>query len=76
MAMLGFYIPNESQQKMIVGGLNQLVLVVEALRQEGILQTMYNIKVVDEQLYLDLIGDSAHALYAMKLVSGDRKIFF
>jgi hypothetical protein len=76
MAMLGFYIPNESQQKMIVGGLNQLVLVVEALRQEGILQTMYNIKVVDEQLYLDLIGDSAHALYAMKLVTGERKIFF
>ena len=68
---LGLLNPTKKQQAMINGAVQQIVLVVEALRQDGLFSNMERLKEDDHQLYLDLIGDSAHALYALKLMYND-----
>ena len=76
LSMMGLYTPNEDQIKMMQGALDQLVLVVAALDQEGIYNSLYNLKVNDPQLYRDILGDTAHALYGIYLFSGTRKITY
>lgn len=76
MSMLNLYVPNEEQIRLMQGAMDQLVLIVRALQQEGIFQNLYNYKVNEPQLYRDIIGDSAHALYAIYLFSGNRHITY
>ena len=71
---LGFYDPNQQQLAMIKGAADQLALVVQALRQEGVFDELEMIKESDTQMYLDLLGDAGHAVYALDLVSGQRTI--
>jgi len=56
--------------------MDQLVLTIRALQQDGVYQSLYNLKANDPQLYRDILGDSAHALYAMYLFSGNRHITY
>lgn len=76
MTMLGLYTPNQQQIGMMQGALDQLVLTIVALQREGVYQSLYNIKVTDPQLYKDIIGDSAHGLYAIYLFTGDRRVYY
>ena len=76
MSMLGLYKPNNLQVRLMQGAMDQLVLTVRALQQSGVFNSLVNLKVHDPQLYRDIIGDSAHALYAMYLFSGNRRIFY
>ncbi len=71
MAALGLYTPDEKQQRMLAGAAEHLVLVVEALEQSGMLKNMDKVRAKDEQLYLDLIGDSAHAVRGLRLALGE-----
>ncbi len=75
-SILGLYKPNDTQIRLMQGAMDQLVLTIRALQQEGAYQSLYNIKANDQQLYRDIIGDSAHALYAMYLFSGNRYITY
>ena len=75
LSMLNLYRPSREQILMMQGAMDQLVLVI-ALHQDGAFQNLYNFKVNDPQLYRDIIGDSAHALYAMYLFSGNRHITY
>ena len=68
---LGLLTPTQRQQTMIDGAVKQIILVVEALRQDGVFSNIEKLKTDNHQLYLDLIGDSAHALYALKLMYSD-----
>ena len=70
--ILGLHTTNEIHKKMQRGALDQLALLVEALRQEGLIQNPQ--KAVTQQLYLDMIGDAAHAVYAMELATGKRPL--
>ena len=76
MSMMGLYKPNDLQVRLMQGAMDQLVLTVRALQQSGVYNSLYNIKANDPQLYRDVIGDSAHALYAMYLFSGNRRIYY
>ena len=59
---------------MIRGAADQLALVVEALRQDGVFEQLDAIKQEDPQMYLDLLGDAGHAVYALDLISGQRSL--
>ena len=56
------------------GALDQLALITEALRKEGLIQKPQTAST--QQLYLDLIGDAAHAVYGADLIMGRRSIRF
>lgn len=71
MAMLNLYEPTEKQIRTMHGALDQLLLITTALKNEGIYQSLYYLKVNDPQLYRDVIGDTCHAVYAMQLFNGD-----
>jgi hypothetical protein len=74
LAVLGFYAPTEEQKKQMSGAAQQLALTVEALEQQGVYGAMERLRTEDEQLYLDVIGDSAHALHALRIASGEHGI--
>jgi hypothetical protein len=74
LAILGFYAPTAEQQRSLDGAAQQLALTVEALEQQGMFGAMDQIRAEDEQLYLDLIGDSAHALHALRIARGEHTI--
>ena len=74
MAMLGLYKPNEKQIRMMHGAMDQIVLITSALNKEGVYKDLYYLKVNDHQLYLDVLGDTCHALYAIRLFNGDVQI--
>jgi len=76
LSILGLYKPNNQQIRLMQGAMDQLVLTIRALQQEGVYQSLYNLKANDPQLYRDILGDSAHALYAMYLFSGNRHITY
>lgn len=74
LAILGFYAPTEEQQRQMGGAAQQLALTVEALEQQGVFGAMDRLRTEDEQLYLDVIGDSAHALHALRIARGEHTI--
>ena len=74
LAILGFYAPTAEQKKQMAGAAQQLALTVEALEQQGMYAAMDRLRTEDEQLYLDLIGDSAHALHALRIARGEHTI--
>ena len=76
MSLLELYKPNTLQIRLMQGAMDQLVLTIRALQQDGVYQSLYNLKANDPQLYRDILGDSAHALYAMYLFSGNRYITY
>lgn len=73
---LGFYTPTAKHTQIIQGAADQLVLVTEALRQDGVFSRLGEIKKEDPQMYLDLLGDAGHAVYGLQLISGQREINF
>ena len=74
MAMLGLYEPDKNQLLMMHGAMDQLVLITTALHREGVYQALYSLKTSDLQLYRDVLGDTCHAFYAMRLFNGDFRI--
>ena len=74
MAMIGLYEPTVKQIRMMHGAMDQIVLITSALSTEGVYKELYYLKVNDHQLYLDVLGDTCHALYAMRLFNGDVRI--
>ena len=72
--ILGFSVATEQMRTVQKGALKQLALITEALRKEGLLQKPQS--AASTQLYLDLIGDAAHAVYGIDLITGRRSIRF
>lgn len=68
---LGLFTPDEAQQKLLDGAAMQVALTTEALYSQGIVERLPQIRERDEQLYLDVIGDAAHALHGLRLGYGD-----
>lgn len=74
LAILGFHAPTPEQQKQMAGAAQQLALTVEALEQQGMFGAMDRLRSEEPQLYLDLIGDSAHALHALRIARGEHTV--
>ena len=70
MAILGIYTPSPEQQQVLVGAADQITLTVKALQSRGVFDRLDQIRSENEQLYLDIVGDSAHALRGMRLAMG------
>ncbi len=70
MAAMGLYRPSEEQQRMLQGAAQQLVLVVEGMEQQAIFDALDALRTTDEQMYLDVVGDSAHAIRGLELALG------
>lgn len=49
---------------------------VRQLRKSGLLDQIAALKTSDEQRYLDLVGDSAHALRGLRIATGESPVFY
>lgn len=74
MEALGFFTPDEDQQRAIEGAAQNLVLTVDAIQKTGTLDDLPALRKKDEQLYLDIIGDASHAVRGLEMVLGRGKI--
>jgi len=74
LAALGFYVPSQEQNLALEGAAKQVALAIEGLSQSGVLDNLNTLRQTNEQQYLDIIGDSSHAVYALQLAMGDRGI--
>jgi hypothetical protein len=70
LAIEGFYVPDEKQLVAIEGAAQNLTLTVDALQKAGVFDNLPDVRREDEQLYLDVIGDSAHAVRGLELAIG------
>jgi hypothetical protein len=76
MAAMGLFTPDEAQQKMLIGAAQQIVLTVQALHQRQVFNNMEALRKGDEQLYLDVVGDSAHAMRGLGLALGTGSVWY
>jgi hypothetical protein len=67
---LGLHTPTDAQLRLIEGAAQNLTLAVGALEKTGVFSGMEALRSEDEQLYLDVIGDSAHAVRGLELALG------
>ncbi len=74
LAAMGVYTPTPQQVELLEGAANQVVLATRALREQAAFEAMDALRVDNEQLYLDLIGDSAHAINGLLLARGERAV--
>lgn|GEM_PF-819026 len=51
-----------------------LALLVETMGSQGVFERLAEIRTRDEQLFLDIIGDAAHAVVALELATGARSV--
>lgn len=70
LSAMGLYLPDEEQLRLIEGAAQNLTLTVDALQKMGVWDRLPELKKTDEQLYLDLVGDSAHAVRGLELALG------
>jgi hypothetical protein len=70
MAAMGIFTPDEAQQQAMLGAAQELRAVVARLVEMGALDRLPELRKQDEQLYLDVVGDSSHALRGLELAMG------
>lgn len=76
LSAMGFYSPDAAQQKLLETAAQNLVIAVRALSDAGTLDNMPKLHTQDEQLYLDIVGDSAHAIRGLELALGRGNILY
>ncbi len=70
MQILGLFSPDDMQVHTIEGAAQNLVLTVNSLGELGTFDRLDSLKTSDHQLYLDVLGDSAHAVRGLELALG------
>ena len=76
LAALGLYVPDTQQQAYLEGAARQVAGVAKALQTTGLLDDLDAVREADEQLYLDIVGDSAHAIRGLELALGRASIAY
>ena len=66
----GLYTAEPAEQRVLEEALRVLVETVSRLKTLGAYDNLGAIRAQNEQLYLDLVGDSAHALRGAELATG------
>ena len=74
LAALGFYTPDESQQAILRDAALEVWEVARAMKKEKLLGDLTALRAKDEQQFLDIVGDSAHALKGLRLVRGEASV--
>lgn len=74
LAAYGIFIPDEGQRRLMRFSAEQAAGCIVALEKIGAYANMEKIRDKDMQLYLDIVGDSAHALFALELALGRSRI--
>jgi hypothetical protein len=70
MAATGLFEPSVAQQSAMAEAVGLLVETVAKLKSLGALDNLADIRSENEQLYLDIVGDSAHAVRGLDLALG------
>lgn len=70
LAIMGAYTPDPRQQALLAEAAQEVVMATAVLEQRGLLGDLPAVRARDEQLYLDIVGDSAHAVRGLELALG------
>jgi hypothetical protein len=70
LAAMGFYEPTDEQRLVLETARNELVKTVGVLESMGVFERLNEMRVSNEQTYLDFVGDAAHALRGIDLSTG------
>lgn len=73
---LGFFTPDDAQLATIEGAAQNLSLTVSALAEVKAFERLDEIRAAEEQLYLDVVGDAAHAVRGLELALGRGSIAY
>jgi hypothetical protein len=76
MAAMGLYTASDDQATLLEGAAQNLALTVDALQKKGVFDGLAALRTKDEQLYLDLVGDSAHAIRGLELALGRQSVLW
>ncbi len=71
---MGLFVPDTTQLTAIEGAAQNLVVTVADLQKQGAFDHLDEIRAKDEQIYLDIIGDSAHSVRGLELALGRGKV--
>jgi hypothetical protein len=74
LAALGFYTPDDSQHAILRDAALEVWEVARAMQKRKMLGDLTAIRAKDEQQFLDIVGDSAHALKGLRLVRGEASV--
>lgn len=74
MQAMGLFVPDAEQLTQVEGAAQNLVLTVNDLHKQGAFDHLQEIRAKDEQIYLDILGDSAHAVRGLELALGRGKV--
>ena len=74
LAAMGVYTPDAEQKVLLEGAAKQVVLTTAALEQQAAFEAMDALRTDQEQVYLDIIGDSSHAINGLLLAQGKREV--
>ncbi len=67
---LGFYTADDAQAATLEGAAQNLALTVSALQKANVFDHLPELRKADEQAYLDVVGDAAHAVRGLELALG------
>jgi hypothetical protein len=76
MAAMGLFAPDPAQQEVMAQATQALIASVVALKAKGALDNLSSIREKNPQLYLDLVGDSAHAIHGLELALARVEVVF
>jgi hypothetical protein len=76
LAASGLFVPDAIGQVVLADAVLLLVSTVAELKQLGALDNLAEIREQNPQLYLDLVGDSAHAVRGLELALGEGTYLF
>lgn len=72
--VMGIFTPDEQQLQGIEGAAQNLTLVVRELDELGVFTGLDAVGIEDPQMYLDVVGDSAHAVRGLELALGRQSV--
>lgn len=68
----GLYTPNSIEQQTLNSAVDLLISTTKELKALGAFDNLAEIDAKNHQLYLDLVGDSAHAIRGVELATGQQ----
>lgn len=76
LAALGLYVPDDGQRAVLATAEAELVRTVTMLEKLKVLDNLGALATKNEQTYLDLVGDAAHAVRGVDLATGKGTIAY
>ena len=76
LAAMGLHQPDQGQQQVLDHAVTELVVTVSLLESSGLFAQLGELRQTNEQTYLDYVGDSAHAVRGIDLMTGTATVRF